>query len=95
VENSPAPEADEPVDKDLFEDRRVEALNTIARYQEATKSWWDKSAKAKEFDEGDLDLIRTPWIEVKGKLEPKWEGPYIVSKKTSPYAYRLTSQTGI
>lgn len=39
VENSPALEADEPVDKDLLEDRRVEALDTIARYQEATKSW--------------------------------------------------------
>ena len=39
VENSPAPEVDEPMDKDMLEDHRVDALNTIARYQEATKSW--------------------------------------------------------
>jgi hypothetical protein len=44
----------------LLEDYRAEALNTIARYQEEIKTWRDKYIKAKEFDEGDLVLIRTP-----------------------------------
>jgi hypothetical protein len=26
-----------------------------------------------------------------GKLEPKWEGPFIVKTKSSPSAYRLTT----
>ena len=60
MENSSTPETDEPVDKDLLEGHRVEALNTIARYQEATKSWREKSVKAKELDEEDLVLIWTP-----------------------------------
>jgi hypothetical protein len=72
------------MDNDLLKDHRVKALNTIARYQQATKSWRDMSLKIKEFDEGDLVLIRTPRIQAKGKIEPKWEGPYIVSKKISP-----------
>jgi hypothetical protein len=36
-------------------------------------------------------LTRTIRIEPRGKLEPKWEGPYIVKTKTSPNSYRLTS----
>jgi hypothetical protein len=30
-------------------------------------------------------------MESRGKLEPKWEGPFIVKTKTSPNAYKLTS----
>lgn len=93
--NSSAPKAAELVDKDLLEDHRVEALNTIARYQEATKSLKYNFVKIKEFVEGDLILIQTPRTQAKAKLGPKWEGPYIVSKKTLPYAYRLTSQTSV
>lgn len=78
-----------------LEDYRVEVLDTIIKYQEETKTLRDKSVKTKEFDEGNLVLIRTPRTQAWGKLEPKWEGPYIVSKKTSPYTYRLTSQTGV
>jgi hypothetical protein len=48
----------------------------------------------REFKEGDLVLTRTTRTESRGKLEPKWEGPYIVKIKTSPNAYRLTSPCG-
>jgi hypothetical protein len=50
---------------------------------------------SKEFDKGDLVLIPTVRTEDKGKLEPKWECPFIVSMKTSPNAYGLASQTGV
>jgi hypothetical protein len=93
VESNSALEKDEPATKDLLEDYMAEALSTIARYQEATKAWRDKSVKTKEFDEGDLVLTWSPRTQARGKLEPKWEGTYIISKKTSMYAYRLTSQT--
>lgn len=95
LENNLDPEANEPVDKDFLEDHIVEALNAIIRYQEATKAWRDKSIKIKEFDEGNLVLIQTTRTQAKWKHELKWEGPYIVSKKTSMYAYRLTNQTGV
>lgn len=57
VENNLASETDEAATKDLLEDYRFEALGTIARYQEATKAWRDKSVKTREFDEGDLVLL--------------------------------------
>lgn len=60
VENNSASETDKPVTKDLLKDYRAEALGTIARYQEATKAWRDKSIKTKEFEEGNLVLIRSP-----------------------------------
>jgi hypothetical protein len=48
----------------------------------------------KEFDEGGLVLIRTCRTEPRGKLEPKWEGPFIIKRKTSPNAYRLATESG-
>jgi hypothetical protein len=48
----------------------------------------------REFNEGDLVLIRTTRTESRGKLEPKWEGPFIVKSKASPSAYRLTTPFG-
>ena len=45
----------------------------------------------KEFAEEDLVLIMMARTESKGKLEPKWEGPFIIKKKTTPNSYRLAS----
>jgi hypothetical protein len=84
---------DELTAKDFLDGDRVEALDALYKYQAATKSWRDKTITHKEFKEGDLVLIRTTRIESKGKLEPKWEGPFIV-KKTSLNSYRVASQTG-
>jgi hypothetical protein len=66
----------------------------LNRYQAQTKAWWDNNISPKEFDEGDLVLIRTSRTESRGKLEPKWEGPFIIKKKMSPNSYRLTKQSG-
>jgi hypothetical protein len=48
----------------------------------------------REFNTGDLVLIRTTQTESWGKLESKWEGPFIVKSKASPSAYRLSTPTG-
>jgi hypothetical protein len=42
---------------------------------------------------GDLVLVRTTQTESWGKLEPKWEGPFIVKTKASPSAYRLATSS--
>jgi hypothetical protein len=83
----------EPTAKDLLDGDRARYLNTLDKYQAAMQSWRDKAITPKEFEEGDLVLIRAPRIESRGKLESKWEGPFIV-KKTSPNSYRLVDQTG-
>jgi hypothetical protein len=54
----------------------------------------DHAVIPREFDEGDLVLIQTTRTESRGKLEPKWEGPFIIKTKASPSAYRLTTPSG-
>jgi hypothetical protein len=88
------PDVDEPTSKDLIDGDRVLALQELNKYQAQTKAWRDNTAIPREFQEGDLVLTRTTRTESRGKLEPKWEGPYIVKTKTSPNAYRLTSSSG-
>jgi hypothetical protein len=68
-------------------------LQALNKYQAQTKAWHDHSVVPREFNEGDLVLTRTTRIESRGKLEPKWEGPYIVKTKASPNAYRLATSS--
>jgi hypothetical protein len=79
--------------KYVLDGDRAQALDALNKYQATTKSWRDKVVVPKEFHEGDIVLTRTVRTESKDKLEPKWEGPFIVKKMTSPNSYRLTSQT--
>jgi hypothetical protein len=88
------PKVDEPTSKDLIGGDRVLALQTLNKYQVQTKAWRDNTIVPREFSEGDLVLVRTTQIESRGKLEPKWEGPYIVKTKASPSAYRLATSSG-
>jgi hypothetical protein len=85
---------DESTTKDLLNGDHVAALEALNKYQAQTKAWRKNTVTPKEFDEGDLVLIRTSRTESRGKLEPKWEGPFIVKRKTSPNAYRLATQSG-
>jgi hypothetical protein len=87
------PDIDKSTTKDLLDGDRVTALETLNRYQAQTKARRDNIVSPKEFDEGDLVLIRNSRMVSRGKLEPKWEGPFIVKRKTSPNAYRLTTQS--
>jgi hypothetical protein len=85
---------DEPTSKDLIDGDRVFALQDLNKYQAQTKAWRDHTVIPREFSEGDLVLVRTARTESRGKLEPKWEGPFIVKTKASPSAYRLTTPSG-
>jgi hypothetical protein len=88
------PDVDEPTSKDLINGDRVFALQALNKYQAQTKAWRDHAVVPREFDKGDLVLVRTTRTESRGKLEPKWEGPFIVKTKASPSAYRLTTPSG-
>ena len=88
------PDVDEPTSKDLIDGDRVFALQALNKYQAQTKAWRDHTVIPREFNEGDLVLVRTARTESRGKLEPKWEGPFIVKTKASPSAYRLTTPNG-
>jgi hypothetical protein len=88
---SAIPNVDEPTSKDLIDRDRVLALQALDRYHAQTKAWRDNAIVPREFNKGDLVLIRTTQTESWGKLEPKWEGPFIVKTKASPSAYRLVT----
>jgi hypothetical protein len=88
------PDIDESTSKDLIDRDRVLALQALNKYQAQTKAWRDNNVIPREFIEGDLVLTRTIRTESRGKLEPKWKGPYIIKTKTSPNAYRLTTAFG-
>jgi hypothetical protein len=92
--SSAVPDVDEPTSKDLIDGDRVFALQALNKYQAQTKAWRDHAVIPREFSEGDLVLVRTARTESRGKLEPKWEGPFIVKTKASPSAYRLTTPNG-
>jgi hypothetical protein len=91
---SAVPDVDEPTSKDLIDRDRVLALQTLDRYQAQTKAWHDNTVFPKEFNKGDIVLVRTTRTESRGKLESKWEGPLIVKTKASPSAYRLVTPSG-
>jgi hypothetical protein len=87
-------DVDEPTSKDLIDGDHVLALRTLDRYQAQTKAWRNNTVVPREFNKGDLVLVRTTRTESQGKLEPKWEGPFIVKTKASPSAYRLVTPSG-
>jgi hypothetical protein len=84
-------DVDEPTSNNLIDGDRVFALQALNKYQAQTKAWRDHTVVPREFNEGDLVLVRTARTESRGKLEPKWEGPFIVKTKSSPSVYRLTT----
>ena len=43
---------------------------------------------------GDWVLKRKPNAETSGKLQPKWEGPFLVIKSNRPGSYRLSDAEG-
>jgi hypothetical protein len=88
------PDVDESTSKDLINGDRVLTLQAMNKYQAQTKAWRDNSVVPRELNEGDLVLTRTTRTESWGKLEPKWEGPYIAKAKASPNAYRLATSSG-
>jgi transposase InsO family protein len=91
---SVVPDVDEPTSKDFIDGDHVLALQALDKYQVQTKAWHDNTVVPREFNEGDLVLIRTTRTESQAKLEPKWEGSYIVKTKASPSAYRLATSFG-
>ena len=51
------------------------------------KQAFDKSAKEKTFEIGDLVLVRKPGL--KKKLGDSWDGPFEILEKTSPLNYKI------
>ena len=87
-------EADCSVEKDAIEGIRLQAVENINKYQAETIKWHDRKVKLKNIEPGHLVLRRVANPETVGKLQLKWEGPFLVVSSSRPGSYRLKDLDG-
>jgi len=81
-------------DKDLLELDILQASENLEKYQQETTKLRDKKVVKKGITVGDWVLKRKPNAETSGKLQPKWEGPFLVIKSNRPGSYHLSDAEG-
>jgi hypothetical protein len=87
-------EADYSVDKDAIEGIGLQAVENINKYQAETIKWRDRKVQLKNIEPGHLVLWRVANPETVGKLQLKWEGPFLVVSSSRPGSYRLKDMDG-
>jgi hypothetical protein len=79
-----------------LEKMRLKAYENASIYKERIKRWYAKRLKKKEFKEEDKVLLYNSRFETfgKGKLQSKWDGPYIVHSVLSNGAVAIMDVKG-
>jgi hypothetical protein len=74
-----------------LEEMRLKAYENVSIYKAMIKRWYDKRLKKKEFKEGDKVLLYNSRFKTfgKGKLQSKWDRPYIVHSVLSNAAVTI------
>jgi hypothetical protein len=85
---------DHSVEKDAIEGIRLQAVENINKYQAETIKWRDRKVRLKNIEPGHLVLRRIANPETVGKLQLKWEGPFLVASSSRPGSYRLKDMDG-
>jgi hypothetical protein len=80
--------------KDTIEGTRLQAIEHINKYQAETIRWRDRKARLKNIKPGHLVLRRLANPDTMGKLQLKWEGPFLVVSSSRPGSYRLKDMDG-
>jgi hypothetical protein len=77
------------------EEMRLKAYENASIYKERIKRWYDKRLKKKEF-KGDKVLLYNSRFKTfgKGKLQSKWDGPYVVHSMLSNGAVTIMDING-
>ncbi|CAL2238433.1 unnamed protein product [Prunus armeniaca] len=74
------------VNLDLLEEEREKAIVRVAAYQQQLTSYYNKKAKIRQFQPGDLVLRKTfitaprQCERMSGKMVSNWEGPYVINR---------------
>jgi hypothetical protein len=68
---------------------RLQAIEHINKYQAETIKWRDRKVQLKNIKPGHLMLRRIANLDTVGKLQPKWEGPFLVVSSSRPSSCRL------
>jgi hypothetical protein len=87
-------EADYSVAKDAIEGTRLQAVENINKYRAETIKWRDRKVWLKNIKPGHLVLQRVANPDTVGKLQLKWEGPFLVVSSSRPGSYRLKDMDG-
>ncbi|XP_052622576.1 uncharacterized protein LOC128127888 [Lactuca sativa] len=79
-----------------LEELRNEAYTSSLIYKEKTKNWHDKRIKGnKDFHEGQKVLLFNSRLKLfPGKLNSRWDGPFLVKKVFQHGAIELLSRDG-
>jgi hypothetical protein len=75
--------------KDSIEGIRLRAIDHINKYQAETVKWRDRKVRLKNIKPGHFLLQRVANLETVGKLQLKWEGPFLVVSLARPGPYRI------
>jgi hypothetical protein len=75
-------EADYHVAKDTIEGTRLQTVENINKYQAETIKWRDRKVRLKNIKLGHLVLRRVANPDTVGKLQLKWEVPFLVVMRT-------------
>jgi hypothetical protein len=87
-------EADCSVAKDAIEGIRLQAVEKINKYQAEIIKWRDRKVRLKNIKLGHLVLQRIANPDTIGKLQMKWEGPFLVVSSSRPGSYTLKDMDG-
>jgi hypothetical protein len=87
-------EADYSVTKDAIEGTGLQAVENINKYQAEIIKWHDRKVRLKNIKPGHLVLWRVANPYTVGKLQLKWEGPFVVVSSSRPGSYRLKDIVG-
>jgi hypothetical protein len=82
------------VEKDAIDGIRLQAMENINKYQAETIKCRDRKVRLKNIEPGHLVLRRVANPEKVGKLQLKWEGPFLVVSSSRPDSYRLKDMDG-
>jgi hypothetical protein len=87
-------EGDCQITKDTIEGTRLQAIEHINKYQAEIVKWRDIKVRLKNMKPGHLVLRRVANPNTVGKLQLKWEGPFLVVSSSRPGSYRLKDMDG-
>jgi hypothetical protein len=77
------------ITKDTIEETRFQAVDHINKYQDETIKWRDQKVKLKNIKPEHLLLRRVANLDIVGKIQLKWEGPFLVISSSRPESYML------
>jgi hypothetical protein len=82
------------ITKDTIEGTRLQAIDHINKYQAEIVKWRDRKVRLKNIRPGHLVLRRVANPDTVGKLQLKWQGPFLVVSSSIPRSYRLKDMDG-